>query len=86
MNRIRKKIVNLVIVSALSLVPTLAMAQIDPGCDPDDLLCPIDGGISLLIAAGIGIGAKRVYDEKEKSCRKHFRKIIFGCTIFCKGN
>jgi len=67
MNRIRKKIVNLVIVSVLSLVPTLSMAQIDPGCDPDDPLCPIDGGISLLIAAGIGIGAKRVYDEKKKA-------------------
>lgn len=56
------------------MVPTLAMAQIDPGCDPDDPLCPIDGGISLLIAAGIGIGAKRVYDEKKKAAESHTEK------------
>jgi hypothetical protein len=38
----------------------------DPGCDPLDPLCPIDGGLSLLIAAGIGIGAKKAYDAKKK--------------------
>lgn len=27
---------------------------------------PIDGGISLLIAAGAGLGAKKVYDAKKK--------------------
>ncbi|HMT96777.1 MAG TPA: hypothetical protein PKC62_08830 [Ferruginibacter sp.] len=70
----RKKIVNLVMISAFFLVPTLAMAQIDPGCDPDDPLCPIDGGVSLLIAAGIGIGAKRVYDEKKKASVRQTEK------------
>jgi hypothetical protein len=30
----------------------------DPGCDPGDPTCPIDGGVSLLIAVGVGIGAK----------------------------
>ena len=41
-------------------------AQPDPGCDPLDPACPIDGGLSLLIAAGIGIGAKKAYDSKKK--------------------
>ncbi len=31
--------------------------------DPDS---PIDGGLSLLIAAGIGYGAKKVHDNKKK--------------------
>ena len=42
----------------------------DPGCGPDGTYpdgtpCPIDGGLSLLIAAGIGIGAKKAYDRKK---------------------
>ena len=36
----------------------------DPGCDPLDPLCPIDGGLSLLIAAGIGLGAKKALDAR----------------------
>lgn len=39
----------------------------DPSCDPLDPACPIDGGLSLLIAAGIGIGAKKAYDKKRKN-------------------
>lgn len=50
------------------LMPSIGFAQIsgDPGCDPDDPLCPIDGGVSLLIAAGIGLGAKKAYQERNK--------------------
>jgi len=49
------------------LAPLAGIAQgSDPGCDPLDPLCPIDGGLSLLIAAGIGIGAKKAYDAKKK--------------------
>jgi hypothetical protein len=39
----------------------------NPGCDPLDPTCPIDGGLSLLIAAGIGLAAKRAYQEKKKA-------------------
>jgi len=39
---------------------SLAEGPPDPGCNPDDPLCPIDGGVSLLIAAGIGIGARKL--------------------------
>jgi len=31
---------------------------------------PIDGGISLLVAAGIGYGAKKVRDAKKKAKRE----------------
>lgn len=46
-------------VLAFMALPVICFGQIDPGCDPDDPTCPIDGGIGLLIAAGIGLGAKR---------------------------
>lgn len=41
----------------------------DPGGDPDtdpNIPCPIDGGLSLLIAAGIGIGAKKAYNDRKR--------------------
>ncbi len=47
--------------------PFTGIAQVvDPGCDPLDPACPIDGGLSFLIAAGIGIGAKKAYDKKKR--------------------
>ena len=39
----------------------------DPGCDPLDPYCPIDGGLSLLIAAAVGVGAKKAYDAKKSN-------------------
>ena len=35
----------------------------DPNIDPD---APIDGGVSLLVAAGIGYGIKKVKDNRKK--------------------
>ena len=37
----------------------------DPGCDPGDPTCPIDGGIGLLIAVGLGLR----YQHQQKSKR-----------------
>ena len=31
----------------------------------DDVPCPIDGGVSLLVAAGIGYGFKKAHDKKK---------------------
>jgi len=41
------------------------LAQPDPGRDPSG--APIDGGISLLVAAGIGYGVKKVRDARKKA-------------------
>ena len=46
------------------ILPCISHAQPGFGDDVDDV--PIDGGLSLLIAAGVGYGAKKL---KEK--RKH---------------
>jgi len=68
MNSVRKCFIVALAFIAFTVLPALSFAQVlDPGCNPDDPLCPIDGGLSLLIAAGIGIGAKRAYDHKKKS-------------------
>jgi len=36
----------------------------DPGVDPDS--APIDGGLSLLIAGGVGYGVKKLRKKKKK--------------------
>ncbi len=38
----------------------------NPGRDPDTEI-PIDGGVSLLVAAGVAYGAKKAYDKRKKS-------------------
>lgn len=44
-------------------VPGFAQGP-DPGCDPLDPSCPIDGGLSILLAVGVGLGAKRTLKNK----------------------
>lgn len=61
-----KRLINIsILFLALTIVPFFAIAQDpgDPGEDPD---APIDGGVGLLIAAGVGYGIKRVKEERNK--------------------
>ena len=67
----KRKIVLLmgILITIALLFPSISIAQtadIDPGCDPMDPACPIDGGITLLIAAGIGLGARKSFRNKNK--------------------
>ncbi len=50
---------------AITLLPSTTFAQnpADPAADPD---LPIDGGVSLLVAAGVGYGIKKYKDERKK--------------------
>ena len=60
----------LMIVLVLAL-PMLSNGQVDPppgpvgGTNPDANV-PIDGGLSLVLAAGVGYGAKKIRDYKKK--------------------
>jgi len=43
------------------VLPTLSQAQPDFGGDGTDVIdVPLDGGLTLLVAAGIGYGAKKL--------------------------
>ncbi len=46
------------------LLPCLLHAQPGFGDDTDDV--PIDGGLSLLVAAGVGYGAKKIREKRKK--------------------
>jgi len=56
--------VQLVVLLACFLVPSLLHAQPGFGDDVDDV--PLDGGLSLLVAAGVGYGVKKVKERKKK--------------------
>ena len=51
-----------VFIMIITAIPFFAMAQ-DPGGGPD---VPIDGGLTLLIAAGAAYGVKKYRDHKKK--------------------
>ena len=55
-----------VMMIAFFMVPVFAIAQ-DPGGGPD---APIDGGLSLLLAAGTAYGVKKYRDGKKKQGEK----------------
>ena len=65
--KLKKKIRTLLTVGFLSCALSVVQAQGpgDPGGDPDPNI-PLDGGLSLLIAAGIGFAAKKAYDTRKK--------------------
>ena len=63
---IKKLLPFLLLIALMCATPTL-MAQTDPD-DPsvDDPAVPVDGGLSLLLAAGAAYGGRRLYRKKEK--------------------
>jgi hypothetical protein len=51
----------------MTVIPFSAMAQDDPGEGPD---APIDGGLSVLIAAGAAYGVKKYREHKKQQEHK----------------
>ncbi len=70
MTRNNKRILlTIMIMFIIMIIPTLVSAGTTepdpvPG-DPESV--PIDGGLSLLVAAGVGYGAKKMKERKNKS-------------------
>jgi hypothetical protein len=63
-------IIQIVTLLAIMLVPMLLLAQpasnpYGSGISPDCDAAPIDGGLSLLVAAGVGYGAKKMKERKK---------------------
>ena len=49
-------------------IPELSFAQGDLPEETNDV--PIDGGLSILLAAGVAYGAKKVHDSRKKNTAK----------------
>ncbi len=60
-----KRILNIqtLVILIVLLSPILVYAQPDPGDDPD---VPIDGGLSVLLVAGVGYGIRELKKKRHK--------------------
>lgn len=56
--------IQLVVLLAIILLPSMLHAQPGFGDDVDDV--PVDGGLSLLVAAGVGYGVKKIKAKRKK--------------------
>jgi hypothetical protein len=60
----KKLVLTSIILLLVLIIPSLLMAG--PGSlDPDDTYVPLDGGLSLLVAAAVGYGSKKMYDKRK---------------------
>jgi len=60
-------IVTLVLLILLNVIPHLAHAQTVANFDPEgDVDAPLDGGIGLLLAVGVGYGLKKASAKKKQ--------------------
>ncbi len=64
--KLNRTTVQIVMMLLVLLVPALVNAQPPFGGGDDVLDVPVDGGLSVLIAAGIGYGAKKVREKRKK--------------------
>lgn len=60
--KIKASTIQLVVLATFFLLPSLLQAQPGFGDDVDDV--PVDGGLSLLVAAGVGYGVKKIKERK----------------------
>jgi hypothetical protein len=60
-----KKILQITL-STVVLLAIAAVVKAQPGAPDDPDALPIDGGLSLLVAAGVGYGAKKVKENRKK--------------------
>ena len=62
----KKPVLISIILLVVMIMPSLLMAQTPPPDDVNDVLVPLDGGLSLLVAAAVGYGSKKMYDKRKK--------------------
>lgn len=55
--------IQVIMLIAFCCLPFLVHAQTDPGDCPT---CPIDGGLSFLVIAGVGYGIKKIRDSRKQ--------------------
>lgn len=83
-SQLLKIVVCVLVVAVIIAIPDLVHAQLSPirslfgngstppSFTPDvtDVNAPVDGGLSLLVAAGVGYGAKKMRNKKNKTQEK----------------
>lgn len=62
-----------VVVILFCCLPSLVFAQGDPGADPDTTV-PVDGGLSILAAAGVAYSVKKIKEYRKKNKQREEKK------------
>lgn len=65
-NTIKESLKSIVKLLVITVIPSMYVLA-GPSAPGGDIGAPIDGGISLLVAAGIGYGAKKVHAARKKA-------------------
>ncbi len=65
---VAKKCLPFLLIGFVLVFPLLASAQFDDVPAVPD--APIDGGLSLLVAAGVGYGAKKLKEKRSKQANE----------------
>ena len=76
--KLRHCIAALILIAAINFTPVIGHAQGNPGDpgdgdpdgNPDTTNVPFDGGISILVAAGVAYGLKKRHDSKNSSVQE----------------
>ncbi len=61
-----KQIIKSALIFSAILFVAITTVKADIGDAGGDVDLPIDGGLSLLVAAGVGYGAKKLKDSRKK--------------------
>lgn len=64
----------LVLAAGMSF-PLITNAQATPPDDPNDN-APVDGGLSILLAAGVGYGVKRLHEKNKKKLNNKNEDVL----------
>ncbi len=67
---IKKNFLQMLVIIMILFSPYIVIAQPTFEDDAEDTAAPIDGGISLVVAAGIGYGLKRAYNARSTKKNK----------------
>ncbi|MFM7618987.1 MAG: PID-CTERM protein-sorting domain-containing protein [Bacteroidota bacterium] len=59
----------IIVATASAQVPDPPGGSAPPCGEPFGTVCPIDGGVSFLIAAGVALGGKKAYELRKKSLK-----------------
>ena len=60
----KRSIYPVILLIIICLLPALTFAQTEVPADPVDV--PIDGGLSMLLAAGVGYAVKKGYNKRKQ--------------------
>ncbi len=74
MKRFSTGIMLSVLTIVLFCLPSLVLAQGDPGADPD-IVVPVDGGLSILAAAGVAYGVKKIKEYRKKNNKENMTEL-----------